>query len=213
MVSRIRITASEAWSSPNTDSTPRICANWPGTPTKGLVSSGLRKNWSIARSASPKAIRSSSTTLPIVWWSLTRRYRSSIQCSSGSGSAPMRTWSSRSAKRLARCDMCSSALSNSSKAACKYNTEVATSMASAGGGGSPERRVPSITLLRAWAKASLLGWSLRSESQTKLNWSAAGLSLLRSPPAKEDQVSVAVAMRLRACVSTAGSKRPKRRVS
>ncbi len=86
-------------------------------------------------------------------------------------------------------------------------------MAKAAEGGSPERTVISTALVSAKAKLSLLRCSLRSESHTKLNWSAAGLSLLRSPPASADQVSVAAAMRLRACASTAGSKRPKRRAS
>ncbi len=149
----------------------------------------------------------------MVWWSLTRRYKSSIHSSSGSESAPEHTLSKRSAKRCARLVICSSEVSSSSSTACKYSTAVATSIAKAAEGGSPERTVNSTALDNASAKLSLLRCSLRSESQTRLNWSAAGFNLLRSPPASADQVSVAVAMRLRACASTAGSKRPKRRAS
>ncbi len=43
-MSRIRTTASDAWSKPSTDSTPRICANCPGTGASSVVSAGLRKN-------------------------------------------------------------------------------------------------------------------------------------------------------------------------
>ncbi len=177
------------------------------------MSCGLRKNWSSAFSTSPSVERSSSTTLPMVWLSLTRRYSSSIHCSSGSGSAPAPTASRRSARRVARAAMCSSPASSSSNAACRYSTDVATSIARAADGGSPERVVDSTARVSAWARFSLPGCSLRKESQTRLNWSAAGLSLLRSPPARPDQVSVAAAMRLRACASMAGSKRPKRAVS
>ena len=211
--SRMRSTASEAWSSPSTESTPRICARRPGTLASWPVSAGLRKNWSMARSASPSVARNSSTTLPMVWLSLTRRYSSSIHGSRGSGSPPAHTRPRRSDRRLERSDNCSSEVSVSSRAACRYSTAVATSMASAGAGGSPLRTVRSTALVRACARDSLLRWSLRKESHTRLNWSAVGLSLLRSPPASADQVSAAAEMRLRAWASTAGSKRPKRRAS
>ena len=46
------------------------------------------------------------------------------------------------------------------------------------------------------------------DSATAPNWSEAALSRLVSPPARADQVSVALAIRLRACTSSAGSKRP-----
>ena len=155
-VSRMRKTASDAWSSPSTESTPRIWAKRPGTVARGETSSGLRKNWSIARSASPSVERNSPTTLPFVWLSLTRRYSSSIQGSSDSGSPPALTLSRRSARRRARATICSSAVSVSSSAACKYSTAVATSMASAGEGGSPERVVVSSAFVRACARLSLL---------------------------------------------------------
>ncbi len=212
-VSRMRTTASDAWSRPSTDRTPRICCRQPGTGLSAATSSGLRKNWSMDFSASASVARNSSTTLPMVWWSLTRRYSSSIHCSSGWGSPPAATPSSRSARRAARSAMYSWATSSSSKDACRYRTEVATSMASAADGGSPARVVASTARVSAWASGSLSGWSLRSESHTRLNWSAAGLSLRRSPPASADHVSVAAAMRLRAWARRAGSNRPKRGVS
>ena len=212
-VSPMRVTASDAWSRPSTDITPRICPRKVGTEARGAVFWGLRKNWSMQRSASPSVARSSPTTLPMVWRSLKWRYSSSIHDSSGCGSAPAHTWSRRSASRWARCANCSGGVSSSSSAACRYKTDVATSMARPAEGGSSERTVMSTARVSACASPSLLRWSLRSESHTRLNWSAAGLNLLRSPPDRAAQVSVAAAMRLRACASTAGSNRPKRRAS
>ena len=148
-MSRIRTTASDAWSSPSTESTPRICARRPGTGVSTDRSAGSRKNWSMAFSASASVARSSSTTLPMVWWSLTRRYSSSIQGSSGSGCAPAVTWRRRSARRPARSAMVSGAESSSSNVACRYSTDVATSIANAGDGGSPDR----VVLSTAWVKA------------------------------------------------------------
>jgi hypothetical protein len=51
---------------------------------RAVASSGLRKNWSNAFSASDRVARNSPTTVPMVCRSLTRRYNSSIHASSGS---------------------------------------------------------------------------------------------------------------------------------
>ena len=165
----MRATASDAWSSPSTERTPRIWASCPGTVESTDSSSGARKNWSRHFSASANVARNSSTTLPMVWRSLTLRYRSSIHGSSGAGSAPARTCSRRSAKRLARSTMLVSLASRSSNVACRYNTEVATSIANAAAGGSPERTVASRVRVRARARLSLPGSSLFNESHTRLN--------------------------------------------
>ena len=100
--SRIRSTACEAWSSPSTDSTPRIAESWAGTGISTSRWAGLRKYWSICFSISDKEARNSCTTLPIVWRSDTRRYSSSIQSSSTPGSRAWRTASTRCASRWMR---------------------------------------------------------------------------------------------------------------
>ena len=116
-LSRMRSTACDAWSKPNTDSTPRICASCPGTSRRTSLSLGLRKNKSSDFSSSLSDTRSSPTTLPIVCLSLTRRYRSSIHVSSGCALPPFLTPSSRSARCWVRTASCGSVGSKSSKAA------------------------------------------------------------------------------------------------
>ena len=71
--SRMRSTASVAWSSPSTENTPRIACNCAGTGISTAGSVGARKNWSMSFSDSDSALRSSCTTLPMVWRSETRR--------------------------------------------------------------------------------------------------------------------------------------------
>ena len=210
---RMRSAAIEGWSKPNTENTPRIWANWLGTSRKGALSCGLRKNWSSDFSTSPSVVRNSSTTLPMVWRSLTRRYNSSIQDSSGSGSPPEVTWARRCDKRALRSAIWLSVGSRSSYAASRYSTEVATSMATAGTGAVPARMVNSIARDRALPNSPLSTCSLVTVSATAANCSPATLSRLVSPPANADQVSAAAAMRLRANTSKAGSKRPNCSVS
>ena len=111
---RMRSAASDGWSSPSTENTPRICANWLGTSRNGVLSFGLRKNLSSDASTSPRLLRSSSTTLPMVCRSLTRRYSSSIHASRGSGSAPSLTLSRRCANRTLRIPISDSVGSRSS---------------------------------------------------------------------------------------------------
>ena len=204
-VPRIRTTANAAWSRPSSDNTPRICARRSGTAISGWVSVVLRKNWSISFSTSPREVRNSPTTLPMVWRSLTRRYRSSIHASSGSDWPPACTRCRRCARCSARWAVCTSSAPSSSNVACRYNTAVATSMANAADGGSPERATASVACASASASGALPGCRRRKESPTRLNWSSAGLSLWRSPPANADQVSVAAATRLRAWARTVGS--------
>ena len=70
---RMRSDASDGCSSPSTENTPRICDRRLGTSRSTARSRGSRKNWSSDFSISPSARRNSSTTLPMVWRSLTRR--------------------------------------------------------------------------------------------------------------------------------------------
>ena len=85
---------------------------------------------------------------------------------------------------------------------------VATSMASSGPGIRPDRTTVSITLVNASANGALAGCSLSSESVSRWNWSDRCLILLASPPDSADQISLDAAIRLRACASNTGSKRP-----
>ena len=207
--SRIRSTACEAWSSPRTESTPRICERWLGASRSGPLSCGLRKKLSSSFSSSPRVMRNSPTTLPMVWRSLTRRYSSSIQVSSGWACPPWRTACNRSASRAVRAASWASVGSRSSNAASRYRMAVATSIASSGPGARAERATPSIAAFNASASGALGGCSFTSESVTWWNWSATLLILLASPPDKLDQVSLAITMRFRACASNRGSNRPK----
>jgi hypothetical protein len=110
--SRMRTVARAAWSRPSTLSTPRMACSWPGTGISSSRWVGLRKYSSHCFSTSDRLARSSCTTLPRVWRSETRRYRSSIQSSSGSAGWPWATASTRRARRRTR-----SACSGWSKAA------------------------------------------------------------------------------------------------
>ena len=204
----IRKTALQAWSSPNTDKTPRIWDNCPGTVCNVVLSFGLRKKASSDFSSSPRETRSSPTTLPIVCLSLTRLYNSSIQLSSGWGLPPTRTLSRRWARLAVRTANCGSLGSRSSKTASRYSTEVATSIASSIPGVWALLTVVSIARLNTCASGSLGGWSLSSDSVTRANCSATALALLVSPAHREDQTSLAETIRLRAWASKAGSKRP-----
>ena len=207
-VSRIRSTASAACSSPRTDKTPRICAIWRGTATSAARFCGSRKNKSSEDSSSLSEARNSPTTLPIVCLSLTLRYKSSIHPCSGSGLPPERTFSSRSARLAMRPVICESLGSRSSNAASKYNTEVATSIASSERGALPAANAVSTAWLNACANGSLGAWSLVKESATRLNWSVTAFDLLKSPADKNDHISLATMILLRAWASSAGSNRP-----
>ena len=207
---RMRTMACEAWSSPRTDSTPRICDKCAATGASTAVSAGLRKYWSSSFSASARVPRNSPTTLPMVCWSLTWRYSCSIQGSSGWAGCPASTCSRRPAKVSACEAIASSARSSEAKAACRYSTAVATSIATSGDGGWAWVATLCTTCIKALARDRLPGCSLTRESQTRVNWSTAGLHFWTSPPARADQTSVAVAIRLRAWASRWGSKRPNR---
>ncbi len=87
--------------------------------------------------------------------------------------------------------------------------EVATSIASSALGARPPRTTNSMAWLIALANGRLSGISLSSESVTSWNCSATFFNLWASPPDSADQVSLALAMRLRACAIRMGSKRPK----
>ena len=193
---------------PSTDSTPRIAASWFGTGISTLRSLGLRKNWSICFSASDSEARNSCTTLPIVCRSETRRYRSSIQPSSGEGVPPSRTAEMRSARRRTRTPCSGLSNSPSSSEASRYSKPVATSIASGAAGAAPPCWVSATACVSSAAIASPDGNSRFSESPTSANCSARPLMRCISPPATADHDSFAADTRLRACATSAGSKRP-----
>ncbi len=207
-LSRMRCTVRAACSSPSTENTPRICRSWLGTVRSSPISVGRRKNWSSDFSSSDRCARSSSTTVPMVWRSLTRRYSSSIQGSSGSGRPPSRARSMRPASCTVRAVSCRSCGSRSSKAASRYSTEVATSIASSVEGARPERSEASTALCSACTIGALAGCTFSSDSPSCAKVSATWRSRERSPPERADHISLAVSMRLRAWASTFGSKRP-----
>ncbi|MNS58288.1 hypothetical protein D3C72_912030 [compost metagenome] len=206
--SRMRCTVCAACSSPSTENTPRICMSWVGTVRSNGFSAGRRKYWSSDFSSSLRWLRSSSTTVPMVWRSLTRRYRSSIHGSSGSERPPSRTRSMRPASCSVRAVSCGSLGSRSSSAASRYSTEVATSIASSVSGGWPERTEASTACVSACTIGWLGGCSFSSDSPSCAKVSATCRVRVMSPPESADHISLAVSMRLRACESTSGSKRP-----
>jgi hypothetical protein len=206
--SRMRCTVSAAWSRPSTENTPRICINCVGTVRRSPFSAGRRKYWSSDFSSSLRWLRSSSTTVPMVWRSLTRRYRSSIHGSSGSEWPPARTRSMRPASCSVREVSCGSLGSRSSSAASRYSTEVATSIASSVSGGWPDLTEASTACVSACTIGRLGGCSFCSDSPSCAKVSATWRVRVMSPPESADHISLAVSMRLRACVSTSGSKRP-----
>ncbi len=169
--------AATAWSRPSTDSTPRICDSDPVTVPSIETSSGLRKYWSRCFSASASVEWSSSTTLPMVWWSLTRRYSSSTQVSRGSGGWSASTWSRRCARRSARSRISAGLTSSDSRLACRYSTAVATSIAIGVEGGVPVLTRRSVTRPSAAPSSSAPICSLCSDSRIRWNWSATGLIL------------------------------------
>ena len=156
-VSRICSTACDASSRPNTDKTPRIWASWRGTAANKILFWGSRKYRSKELSNSPREVRSSPTTLPMVCLSLTRRYRSSIQLCSGWGMPPTRTSSRRSARLAMRTVIWGSLGSRSSNAASRYSTDVATSIASSTRGVTPALSAVSTARVSATASGSLGG--------------------------------------------------------
>ena len=164
--SRIRATASAAWSRPSTFSTPRICASSPGTGSRTERSAGLRKNWSRRCSASAKVTRSSPTTVPRVCRSLTRRYSSSIQGCRPATGCPSQTACSRAASSRMRAARVVSRGRNSASEASRNSTVVATSMACSGVGSCPLRKTCWATVRRAWVRGWLSGCSRSSDSTT-----------------------------------------------
>ena len=81
-------------------------------------------------------------------------------------------------------------------------------MASSMAGTWPERAVMSAARESAWASGLQGGCNLTRVSETRLNWSTTNLNLFTSPADSDDHVSLAETIRLRACASNAGSKRP-----
>ena len=198
---------------PSTDSTPRIADSWPGTGISISRLDGSRKYWSICFSTSDSDARSSCTTLPMVWRSLTRRYSSSIQVSSGCGSAPRRRSSTRRASRCTRAASSGWSRSPSSMEASRYSIAVATSIASGAGGAAAALTVCVTAVCSAVASTSPDGNRRCSESPTSANCSASPVRRCSSPPATADQASLALATRFFAWAIQAGSKRPSRAVS
>ena len=206
--SRMRSRVAHACSMPSTDSTPRMADNWCGTAIKTSLSDGLRKNWSISRSASDNETRSSCTTLPMVWRSETRRYSSSIQASSGCAGAPWPTDAIRSARRCTRPASPGASKAASSSAASMYSSAVATSMAKGAGGAMPLCCVCAMACCNSWASDEPETNRRLSDSLTSADCSARPLRRCISPAATADHDSLAAATRLRAWLTQAGSNRP-----
>ena len=203
--SRMRSTACEAWSSPSTDSTPRIADSCAGTGISTSRWAGSRKYWSMFFSTSDSEARSSCTTLPMVWRSETRRYSSSIHNSSVPGSRCWRTESMRCASRVTRCAPSGWSKSPSSSDASRNSSAVATSIAISAGGSPPLATVCAAATCKARPSTAPSGYRRPSDSATNANCSGRPVRRVISPPATADHTSLAAATRLRAWVTQAGS--------
>ena len=182
----------------------------PGCSTSR--SAGLRKNWSIAFSASDSDARSSCTTLPMVWRSETRRYSSSIHGFERLGRRrPGARASMRCARRAHALGLRRDGRSRRPRARPRGRARW-WRLPSPAPAPARRRRAPSARPRPAARSASVSppGYSRcsdRRRARTARPGRTGGAARRRRPPTS---ASLAAPTRLRACATNAGSKRPRR---